>query len=130
MRVRRGRRHGRGYAEAGDGSVKIELYITNDDPVTAEAQALIAAAVAKAGVADPQVETRVVGTAEDARTMHCLGSPTIRVEGRDVEYGEREPPETTNGQRYYSSLEGWQRLPTVGMVVFAINEASSGTRPA
>ena len=66
MRARPGRRHGRGYAEAGDGSVKIELYITNDDPVTAEAQALIAAAVAKAGVADPQVETRVVGTADDA----------------------------------------------------------------
>ena len=110
--------------------MKIELYVTNDDPVTAEAQALIAAAVAEAGVADPEVETRVVVTAEDAKTMHCLGSPTIRVEGRDVEYGEREPPETTNGQRYYSSLEGWKRLPALGMVVFAMNEASSGTRPA
>ncbi len=116
--------------EAGDGSVKIDLYIANDDPVTAEAQALIEAAAAEAGVADLEVETRVVTSTDDAKAVRCLGSPTIRIEGRDVEYGEREPPETTIGERYYSTTEGWQRLPTMGMIVFAINEVRAGMGPA
>lgn len=110
--------------------MKIDLYVTNEDPLTTEALALIAAAVAEAGVADPQVETRVVTSMDDAKAVGCLGSPTIRVEGLDVEYGEREPPETTIGERYYSTTEGWQRLPSVGMIVFAINEVRSGMGPA
>jgi hypothetical protein len=106
--------------------MKIDLYVAVDDPLTAEAQSLIDAAVKDAGVSDPQVETRVVASQDEAKAVRCLGSPTIRIEGLDVEYGEREPPETTNGERYYSTPEGWQRLPTVGMIVFAINEIRAG----
>ena len=45
--------------------------------------------------------------------------------GFDVEYAEREPPETTAGARYYSLPEGWKRVPERGMVVFAMKEAQA-----
>ena len=38
----------------------------------------------------------LVRTEEDALEAKCLGSPTIRVNGFDVEYQEREPDETPN----------------------------------
>ena len=104
-------------------AVKIVLYVATDEPLTADARALIDEAVQQAGVADPEVETRVVTSMDDAKSVRCLGSPTIRIEGLDIEYGEREPPETTSGERYYSTPEGWHRLPTAGMVAFAIREA-------
>ncbi|MCY4456145.1 MAG: hypothetical protein OXC56_07525 [Chloroflexi bacterium] len=107
-------------------AVKIVLYVATDEPLTADAQALIDEAVREAGVADPELETRVVTSMDDAKAVRCLGSPTIRIEGLDVEYGEREPPETTNGERFYSTSEGWGRMPTVGMIVFAINEIRAG----
>jgi hypothetical protein len=113
---------------SGDGSssVRIELFVGSNEPLTAESQALIEEAASEAGVTDLELVTTEVSSQDDAKDLRCLGSPTIRVEGRDVEYGEREPPETTNGARYYSTTEGWQRLPTRGMIVFAIKEVRAG----
>ena len=102
--------------------MKIVLYVATDEPLTGDAAALIDEAVRDTG-ADAEVETRVVTSMDDAKAARCLGSPTVRVEGYDVEYGDREPPETTNGERYYGTPDGWARLPTVGMIIFAINEA-------
>lgn len=101
--------------------MNIVLYVATDDPLTGEAQSLIDQAIRDTGV-DAEVETRVVTSMDDAKAVRCLGSPTVRVEGLDVEYGDREPPETTNGERYYGTPDGWTRLPTVGMITFAINE--------
>lgn len=106
--------------------MKIVLYVATDEPLTEDALALINDAVREAGVANPEIETRVVTSVDDAQAVRCLGSPTIRIEGLDVEYGEREPPETTNGERFYSTSEGWGRMPTVGMIVFSINEIRAG----
>ena len=105
--------------------MRIELFVGSDEPLTGESQTLIEEAAREAGV-DLDLVTTVVNSQDDAKDLRCLGSPTIRVEGRDVEYGEREPPETTNGARYYSTTEGWQRTPTRGMIVFAINEVRAG----
>ena len=106
--------------------MKIVLYVATDEPLTAEALALIDDAVQQAAVTEPEIETRVVTSQDDAQSVRCLGSPTIRIEGLDVEYGEREPPETTNGVRFYSTPEGWGRMPSVGMIVFSINEIRAG----
>lgn len=106
--------------------MKIVLYVATDDPLTTDALRVIDEAVRDAAVADPEIETRVVTSMDDAKDVRCLGSPTIRIEGLDVEYGDREPPETTNGARYYSTPDGWQRLPSVGMIVFSINEIRAG----
>ena len=105
--------------------MKVHLFVANNDPLTDELRDLIDAALAEAGVADPQVDVTTVLSADEAKELRCLGSPTIRVEGLDIEYGEREPPETTVGERFYSTPEGWTRTPTKGMIVFAINEAKA-----
>ena len=102
--------------------MRIELFVARDDPIAAEARALIGEAAAACGGGET-VATIGIASDDEARARRCLGSPTIRVEGLDVEYGEREPPETTAGERWYSTPEGWRRLPTAGMVGYAIREA-------
>ena len=105
--------------------MRIELFVARGDPIAGAARAVIGEAAAAAGDAGTigPVETIEIASADEARARRCLGSPTIRVEGLDVEYGEREPPETSDGERWYSTPEGWRRLPTAGMVGFAIREA-------
>ena len=103
--------------------MRIDLYVARGDAIAEDAIAVIEEASAAAGLADATVETIEVASDDEARALRCLGSPTIRVEGLDIEYGEREPPETTHGERYYSTPEGWGRLPTAGMVAFAMREA-------
>ena len=48
---------------------------------------------------------------EDAKTKRFLGSPSIRVNGIDVEYGDREPDEYQAGTRYYNTPQGWKPFP-------------------
>ena len=104
--------------------MRIQLFVSpGDAALEAQARALIDAALAAAGVADAAIEVLRVASDDEAMRHRCLGSPTIRVEGFDVEYAEREPPERTAGARYYSTPAGWQRLPEQGMILFAINEA-------
>jgi hypothetical protein len=103
----------------------IKLYVARDDAITDSALAMIDEAVASVGLGAVDINIIVVASDDEARDLRCLGSPTIRVDGFDIEYGEREPPETTIGERYYSTSEGWGRLPTAGMVSFAIREAQA-----
>jgi hypothetical protein len=73
---------------------------------------------------DPGIEvvyTEVDGT-EDARDKKFLGSPSIRVNGIDVEYGEREPDEYQSGTRYYNTPEGWKPYPHARLIANTILE--------
>jgi len=60
---------------------------------------------------------------EDATAKRFLGTPSIRVEGIDVEYGNRPPEEVQIGTRYYNSPEGWKPYPHARMIANAILEA-------
>lgn len=82
-------------------------------------------AVLQVGVTDVEVEFVAVQNDDEAKAVRSLGAPTIRIDGFDVEYAEREPPETTKEARYYSLPEGWKRIPERGMVVFAMKEAQA-----
>ncbi|GMV85252.1 MAG: hypothetical protein AMXMBFR80_11080 [Dehalococcoidia bacterium] len=73
---------------------------------------------------DPTIEviyTEVDGM-EDARDKKFLGSPSIRVNGVDVEYGEREPDEYQSGARYYNTPEGWKPYPHARLIANTILE--------
>ncbi len=73
---------------------------------------------------DPTIEviyTEVDGM-EDARDKKFLGSPSIRVNGVDVEYGEREPDEYQSGTRYYNTPEGWKPYPHARLIANTILE--------
>ncbi len=86
------------------------------------ARAVLQEAIAEAGLSVEVVET-IVGSEDEARTARCIGSPTIRVNGFDVEYMEREPDERSLGQRYFNTTGGWKPVPERGMVVRALQRA-------
>jgi hypothetical protein len=73
---------------------------------------------------DPTIEVSYteVYDSEDARTKRFLGSPSIRVDGVDVEYGEREPDEYQAGTRYYNTPEGWKPYPHARLIANTILE--------
>lgn len=96
--------------------------MAESDENEAELRALVDQAVTETEVDDAEVKVVRVRTDDDAKVERCIGSPTIRINGYDVEYAEREPPETSSGARFYSTSEGWLQMPTVGMVRFAIRE--------
>lgn len=88
-----------------------------------EVRALIKEALEEAGVAGIEVAETEIRTDEEAMPVNCIGSPTIRVNGLDVEYLEREPDERSAGQRYFNSPAGWKKLPEKGLIVRAIEQA-------
>jgi hypothetical protein len=88
-----------------------------------QARALLKEALAEVGLSDVPVTETVVRTEEDALAAKCLGSPTIRVNGYDVEYQEREPDETSAGCRYFNTPAGWKPIPEKGMLIRALNTA-------
>jgi hypothetical protein len=60
---------------------------------------------------------------EEALRKSFLGTPSIRVEGKDVEYGDRPPEEVQIGTRYYNTPEGWKPYPHTKLIANAILEA-------
>lgn len=102
--------------------MEITLQLHEDEPLRDQLLARIAEALEQTGV-EASVTTQTVRSDDDAKEARCLGSPTIRVNGLDVEYAEREPPETSAGARFYATPDGWQQVPHAGMIAFAIREA-------
>jgi hypothetical protein len=75
--------------------VKIELYFWEGCPTHPEAKALLQEVLDERGVRDP-IEMHEIHTYEDAVEHSFPGSPTIRVDGRDVDpVGAAEPPALT-----------------------------------
>ncbi len=72
---------------------------------------------------DVEVAYVEVAGQEDAAARRFLGTPSIRVEGVDVEYGERAPEEAQTGTRYYNSPDGWKPYPHARLIANAILEA-------
>jgi hypothetical protein len=75
--------------------VRIEFLFWEGCPSHPEARALLDAVLAESGI-DADVEMREVFTHEDAVALAFPGSPTIRVDGRDVDpAGAAAPPSLT-----------------------------------
>lgn len=68
------------------------------------------ALLAEEGIAEA-VELRQVGTIEDAERERFLGSPTVRVDGADVEPGAAERQDFGMKCRLYRSDAGLGHLP-------------------
>jgi hypothetical protein len=90
-----------------------------------EVRALIKEALEESGAGDIEVEETEIRTDEEAIPVDCIGSPTIRVNGLDVEYLEREPDERSAGQRYFNSPAGWKKLPEKGLILRALEQAKA-----
>ncbi|MDA0366692.1 MAG: hypothetical protein O2843_12645 [Chloroflexi bacterium] len=88
-----------------------------------QSRALIQEALAELGLSDVEIKETVIRTEEDAIAAKCLGSPTIRVDGLDIEYQEGEPDETGAGCRFFNSPAGWKPIPEKGMLLRALTRA-------
>jgi hypothetical protein len=64
--------------------VRIELLYWKGCPSYPEAKALLEDALSARGIEAP-IEMREVRTQEEAETLRFPGSPTIRIDGRDVD---------------------------------------------
>ena len=91
-------------------------------PPGAEAEENLHLAI-EATALDVEVAYVEVAGQEDASARRFLGTPSIRVEGVDVEYGDRAPEEAQTGVRYYNSPEGWKPYPHARLIANAILEA-------
>jgi hypothetical protein len=72
--------------------VKIELYFWEGCPSYPEARELLEEVLAERGIDEP-IEMHEVLTREEAAALAFPGSPTIRIDGRDVDpEGAQAPP--------------------------------------
>jgi len=75
--------------------MRIELLFWRECPSYPEAQQLLEDVLAEHDIADP-VSVREVTTLEEAQELAFPGSPTIRIDGRDIDpAGAAEPPGLT-----------------------------------
>jgi hypothetical protein len=103
--------------------MRIEIFGARNAPQLEETRRIVDEAVAEAGGDDIVVALVPVESAEEARAKKSFGTPTVRVNGLDVEYAEREPEEYSAGGRYYNTPDGWKPQPSKGMIVRAIQAA-------
>ena len=73
---------------------------------------------------DAEVELRRVDTAEEATRERFLGSPTVRVDGRDVDPGASERGDFGIKCRLYRTARGLDPLPPDGWIIEALGQAS------
>ncbi len=72
--------------------------------------------------AEAEVTYTEVQSSEEAKEMKFLGTPSIRVNGIDVEYGDRAPEEYQMGTRYYNTPDGWKPHPHARLIANTIIE--------
>lgn len=108
--------------------MQVSLFMTESCTHQDEARALVDEAIAEtaseAGV-EVDLEVITVRTDEEAHDARILGSPTIRVDGHDIEYQDQEPEETHPGCRYYNTPGGWKPLPEKTLLVSAIRRVAA-----
>lgn len=92
-----------------DGPVRIEILARKDCPSRGMAIAVVEKVVAETGV-PAEVEIIDMTSEAEARERRFLGSPTVRVEGRDVDQQLNGRREFTLADRIYRTdrgLSGW-----------------------
>lgn len=95
--------------------MKVEYCYSMTTGTVDDTRAIIQNALAQAGLSADIDYIEVIDDA-DAHKKHFLGPPTIRINGLDVEFQERESPEYHVGTRFYSTTDGWKPYPTTGQI--------------
>lgn len=74
---------------------------------------------------EPDLELVEVADAEAAVQLRFLGSPTVRVAGRDVEPGAEERSDFVLACRVYWTERGFSGQPDAGWIREALSEAAA-----
>lgn len=101
--------------------MKIRLLHFQGCPNAQQALDLLKSILKEKGV-DREVEVIEVKSQQDARKYHFLGSPSIQINGLDIEKERREDPPLL-GCRIYITKDGYSVIPPGNMIVEAIEEA-------
>ncbi len=100
----------------------VEILYFEDCPNHQGARELVERVAADLGI-EPEVRLVDVQTPADAQRLRFLGSPTIRVNGRDVEPDADERREFAHSCRVYRTVDGFAGQPNERWV----REALAGT---
>lgn len=104
--------------------VNVELLWFDDCPNHEAAEALIREVLASEGMTGPVTRIKVPDE-ETGRAVVFPGSPTIRIDGRDVEPGWQPCEDCTPRCRLYATSDGLRGLPERQWVVDAVRAAAS-----
>jgi len=104
----------------------VEILSFEGCPNRQDAYDLVARVVSGTGV---HAEVRLVDVhdPESAERMRFLGSPTVRVNGRDVEPGAADRTDFTFGCRIYATSDGYSGAPAEAWVVDALRSLTEGS---
>ena len=91
--------------------LRVEILALAGCPNHERARATVERVAAELGV-EPTVEIVEVVDSEAAKTLRFLGSPTVRVNGRDVEPGAEKRREFALSCRVYHSEQGFSGQPS------------------
>lgn len=97
----------------------VEILYFEGCPNYREAQALVEQVAAEVGVA-PEIRLIAVADAETAVRERFLGSPTVRVDGRDVEPGTETRNDCVYACRVYRTPDGVAGRPAAAWVRAAL----------
>jgi hypothetical protein len=109
-----------------DGPVRIEILARSDCDSRGMAISVVERVVAETGV-PAEVEVIEVRTIAQAEKLRFLGSPTVRVDGHDVDRQPDGHADVTLGDRVYRTAKGLAGWPDAQWVREAILLAVSGT---
>ena len=100
--------------------MRVRVLFTEDCPHRAPTLRLVCDVMEELGV-ESSIEEIAVWNVEQARRLHFLGSPTVLIDGRDIEPARRMDINFGIKCRLY----GKSGTPSRDMLVAAFNEASS-----
>ena len=105
--------------------MKVQLLWFEDCPNHETAEIMLREVMSEEGVV-ATIERIEVPDEQTGNAVIFPGSPTIRIDGRDVEAGWEECEDCTPRCRLYPTSEGLRGLPERQWVVDAVRAASSG----
>jgi hypothetical protein len=97
----------------------VEILYFDDCPNWPTAASAVDRAARELGVA-VDIRLERVGSEDEAERLRFLGSPTVRVDGRDVEPGAEERRDFALACRVYRTDEGFAGLPPEGWIRAAL----------
>ena len=99
--------------------MQIDVFAVPDCPNLSDAVTRVHTALARAGIKDAAVRTRVVVDLAEAEIFGMRGSPTILIDGRDPFAADESPASISC--RLYRSASGMSGCPSIDELVEAIN---------
>lgn len=104
--------------------MRIEMLYFDGCPTYRTAESTLREVLTGCGM-DAEPEMVAINTDEEAQRLRFPGSPTIRVDGRDL-FPAPEREDWRLGCRVYATPEGLKGSPTAGMMAHALRTKGAG----